>query len=313
MKTFLNVLGCIAATLFSIVLIMLVSVFSLYCGLTSFAKPEIIADTVSSAVQNIDLEAILPPAEDLQEIIPIEGVSTEAIEKLIASDTVSKAFGLYAQDVLDVVLKGETAGERQFTTEALKSLANEEIDAIVESVKPYMPEDVPEETIAKELKTLVDTHADVIVESLPLPTLPEESENDPFTVIRQILNPMITTIAILSIILLAILIYACRFPRFGGMLWLGVDAAVAALLTTALSITMGNSTILTLVAESDPSIATFVEPVISVFSRNLTVTAIICGVLAVALIVGYILLYRKFAKPIAVSEEPLLPEPSPAE
>lgn len=312
MKKALNVLGCIAAVIFSIALVVTVVLFSLYNGVASFTQPETIANTVTEMVKTIDFEEFLPSAEDVQDILPIDGVTVDTIEELITTDAASQAIGLYAEDVLAAVLTGET-DERQFTPEALKSLANEQIDEIVDAVKPYLPEEVEEDVIVSEIQTLVDTHAETIVEALPVPTIPEDTPDNPAIVIRQILDPAVMTTLIILIVALVILVYACRFPRFGGMLWLGIDAAVVSLLTAALAILIGGTVITDFITDLLPSMAALIDPVVSVFVRDLTVTAIVCAVLGVAFIVAYILLRRKFVTGVATPADAPLAEVAAAE
>lgn len=309
-----NVLGCIAATLVSIVLVALILVVPVYGSVAGFTKPEVITETVVETVQNLDLEEMMPSAEDVQEILPVDGITVDTIKDLMETEAVADAISLYAEDVLASLLDGSE--ERAFTAEALKAIADEQIDNLVAAVKPYLPEEsaVNDEQIAAEIKSAVDTHAEILVEALPVPAPTETDDGGILDLIRDVVSPTFLIGLIAAIAVCALIIYACRFKRFGGLLWLGVDALIAAVPVTLLAILFGGSFIVDVAATVAPSVGTLLRPATAIISRNFTVTAVICAMAGVILIVTYILLRRyTLRKTAASSEAAPLPEVAPAD
>lgn len=293
MKTFWNVMGCIGASLFSVILVVILIVFPLYSSAASFAQPKKIAQVV----QSVDYTEFLPDEEEWKELIPnVEGISTESITNFLEHDVVGDVIELYAEDFLNATLNGEIT-ERALNAEALKELVNENMDQLVEFVEPYIAEDseVTVEQIKEHIREAVDTHADTIVEALPLPEPVPEGEEDPFALIRQFLDPMITVVLCVTLVLSAAIVYACRFKRFQGLLWLGIDSLVATLLVGTMAGILGSSLLTALIDDAASTISTIITPIIEVFTHDLTITAVITGVVGVALIVTYILLRRRMS------------------
>ena len=217
MKTFLNVLVCIVAALFSSVLVFTIAVLPLYFSIVSFTNPK----TVVNVVQNIDYTDFLLSAEEWQEVISVDGLDAEKIDAFLKSDVVAEALELYAQDFLNATLNDDT-DERVLTGDALRDLADRNMDELMEFVKSYIPgdTDIDAEEVEQHIRTAVDTYADTIVEALPLPEPVPEGEEDPFALLRQVLSPAVTVTLCMVLVFSAAIVYACRYKRFQGLLWL---------------------------------------------------------------------------------------------
>ena len=369
MKKFLNVMGCIGAALFSIVLVLTVLVFSLRNAAGSLTKPS----TITQVVQNIDINQLIPDAEDVLGALTQNGngqsggnggVSDEEMEEVLApinalleSKTVEQILDLYVQDVLASVTQNNP--EKAFTPEAIKAIVNDNTDELVDIVKPFIPENevATDEEIEHLINEFVGEFAEQIAEFLPELTQMEDSvtlgellgglegnsssmnddlgnvgfveeqvfgssrttttgdsDNQQQTdaptdapaqeptgtkswaemdvlsaALRFLLDPAVTIAFVVAIVLLAGIIYGCRFPRFGGLLWLGVDALVIAGITGALAILLASPLVGELIPEES---AAFITPVIGIVSGDLTATALICLAVGVVFIVGVVLLRR---------------------
>ncbi len=288
MKTFWNVLGCICAALFSILLVLIVAAFPLRGTVVSLTKPA----TISRVVQNVDFSDYMPSVEELQDILPIEGFSAQSIEELLNTDAAADAIGLYAADVFGAVLDRDT--QRQFTADALRSIIDEKMDELVETLKPYVPADAPlsDEEIASRVRDSVDEHAETLVEALPLPEPVPAEDSEPLAWLSRLLDPAVTISMIAVLLVCAAVIYACRFKRFGGLLWLGIDALVCALPLTFFALVLNSS----LITNLYPPAASLLTPIVDVFVRDLVVTVVICVIMGAALITAYTLLRRRTAK-----------------
>ena len=394
MKKFLNVLGCIGASLFSIVLVLTVVVFGIRNAAASFAKPT----TIAQLVQKIDIQDLIPDAEEIKTLLPedLVGESDDTADKaldavlnlttdILKSDAVAGLFDLYIEDVVASVT--QTNPQKALTADAVKALARENIDELTTIVQTYIPEsteidsaDLQEQIlalideIAPEIVTMipaltenadsmtigelfgdlgisqdqvvggdisledaassfVDENGNVVVEGIRYdsarsasngssedPDVQEEPSSSKAwadmdvmsAAIRFLLDPAVTVAFIVALLILAAMIYGCRFPRFGGFLWLGIDALVAAVLIAGVAVLVNGPLLDEIVPEE---IAPIITAVAGVLSANLTVTAVIGAVIGVVFIVGFVLL-RRFvcnrapvtADAVVAEEEPSLPE-----
>lgn len=291
MKTFWNVMGCIGASIFSFLLVIVAVIFPLYLSATSFAQPKQIVDVV----QNIDYTELLPDEEEWKDLIPeVEGISTESITGFLEHNVVEDVLELYAEDFLNATINGELT-DRALNADALKALVNENMDELVAFVEPLIPDESEATTteIAALIQEAVNTHADTIVEALPVPEPVAEGEEDPFALIRTLLDPTITISFCVALVVLVALVYGCRFKRFNGLLWLGIDSLIVALFLGGLAAVIGSPLIVSLLDTAEMSIASVLNAIIGVFTTDLTIAAVICGVLGIGLIVGYALLRRR--------------------
>lgn len=314
MKVFLNILGCLAAILCSVVLVAAALLLPAYTCVTSLVRPDVIADVVTTTVKSIDLSELLPSAEDVKDILPLDGVTVETIEELMETEAVSDAIELYAGDLLAAL--GQEGGERQFTAEALKGLIDEHVDDLVDVIKPYLPdaEGVSDEEIAAEIQAAVDTHADTLVEELPIPDLSDipGEIGDALTTLQEFSNAKYTLLFIAVIVFCALIIFFCRLRRFGGVLWLGVLALLIALPCGVIAFVAQGP--LTLLLESiAPAVSGLIAPIVTLLSANFTTTAVVCAVIGVVLIVTYIFLRHFVCAKTPTPPQPIAPpEAAPA-
>lgn len=352
MKTFLNVLGCIFASLLSIVLVLVLLVFPVYRSAASFVS----ANTITDVIQNIDFTQFLPSSDDVKEMIgddwesiPVVGevLKNDALDQvvndIVKSDAVGQLVTLYADDVVNQLK--QTGEKPKLTVEALKKIVTEEGDSLATIIKPYMPADatLTHEELVTEIQNYVFENAQAILDYFPNaseflgddgsvdmdsitdelekgdvdvedvlddleagagsrmatreapdPT-PSDEQTDPLDLIRQLVSPSVSITFIIIIVILVLLIALCRFNRFGGMLWLGIDTLIAALPVALLAAGANGITAALLLDNSLAAVAPLITSVATVLSQKLAVAAIIYVVIGIALIVGYCLL-RKFTK-----------------
>ena len=160
------------------------------------------------------------------------GYIESIINKLIASPAVKEVLNLYTVDVVSAALgKGE---EPHFTVDSVRRILTENEDELCDLIVSCLPADV--EITKEQLHTVVqefcDNGVEALVESLPSgEDLIKDADGDIADVqmaLRIIANPVWLWLLIGITVLFAGIIYALRFPRFKGFLWLGIDAAIAA-------------------------------------------------------------------------------------
>ena len=345
MKTFWNVMGCIFASLFSIVLVLVLLVFPIYQSVASLAS----AKTLTNIVQNIDYTAFLPSGEDLKTLmgdewanIPIVGDLVDAdeldnvVDGLIKSKAMGRVLELYTGDVINAVM--QTGEEQQLTADALQDIIIDETDSLVDIILPYIPEEsaMSKAELVEELQNTAAQSADEIFAFLPsvedligLKTednpddvigeledgvyayRPEDAHasptlnaNDPFAILRQLLSPAVATAFIIAIVVLVALIALCRFNRFGGLLWLGIDTLVASFPILLLALGAKGLAAAALTGEGMSSIAPIITSATAVFSRKLMIAAVLYIVIGIVAIVCYALLYKRAKNKQATPETP---------
>ena len=359
MKKFWNVLGCIAATLFSIVLVLIVQVFALRNAASAFTKPS----TITQVIQDIDIQELIPDAEEIKNLLPLPesekgdaneelDAALDSVTAILKSQAVEDLLDLYVQDVLAAVTQNNP--EKLLDAEAVKTIARDNLDELIAIIKPYIPEEErpTDEELEVQVLAFVDEFSKEIIEFLPTLTengdaltldellsgfsaagdLSEFGDSSVISIeaprfetqrtattpsdepadstdstssnpkswgeldvlsaaIRFLLDPMVTVAFIVVLVVLAAIIYGCRFPRFGGFLWLGIDGLIAAAITALLAVLLNGSFLYSLIPEEA---AVIITAVTGVLSRDLTVTAIVAAVIGVVFIVGFALL-RRFA------------------
>ncbi len=359
MKAFLNVMGCIFASLLSILLVVMLLVFPVFRAVTSVAT----ASTLTDIVQNIDYTALLPSSDEVKEMIgedweevPVVGdilkddALDQVVDGIMKSDAVGEIIELYADDVVNTVM--QNGKEKQLTPEALIAIAAKESRSLIQIIRPYIPEaqNLSDEELSREIQTYVSENSEQILSFLPdiaeltgtdgtvediigglesgeidpedivdefedgtytyrpedahAPASAENWDDDPFALIRQLLAPSVSVTFIVVIVVLALLIALCRFNRFGGLLWLGIDTLIAAVPVALLAIAIKGTAIAALLGEEQAAVSALVSSLTVVFSRKLTVAAVIYVVIGAAAITGYVLL-RKFVKNKTASAESL--------
>ncbi len=233
----------------------------------------------------------------------------EIMDALMKSDAAKDLLNEYVSGI-GSVFTGEEAPEG-LTAEKLKNIVNENMDEIVGIAKEYSDEDVSEEEIRTMIEQAVDESADEIVASLPtVDEVKKEFEDDILKLLGKIFVPRTTYALIAFSVVFALLIYACRYKRFGGFMWVGVDCIIAgcfvALIKGAFSV--AEAIVADMLGAESIDIVT---KILSMMSKTFTVGLVVLWVAAIVLITLCIIL-RKVAKEKTVSEGDLpVAEPDP--
>lgn len=284
-KIILNIFGIILASVLSIALFAMLIASPIVSAATNMITP----NTIEQVVSDIDVEALL------DNVMPEEnesGIPKEVISQVLESDVGKEFIELYSEE-FSAAFKGEAT--EGISADDLKQLFNENIDEIVDIMHPYVSEE--EQITKEELKTTLsqelDTFAEEIVAELPDASqiINTEENNEMMQALTFVLSGTILKICIAAVIILSGLIYALRFPRFKGFMWLGsvyfLATCVVLIIGFAGTSVAGLSNLL---LENIPAeIIGIVTPLISVIFAKITNGGLVLLALTALFITAFIL------------------------
>ena len=344
----LNVFAIILAWILSIALVVMLIAAPLALSALSMLSPENIVELVGDAlvednksaeaqlqgqivVRNLSAEVEVAPQEipttgnvaggmdlsGLQEILGEEVM----FNKLLESKAMSELLNAYVKDVTNAIA-GKNA-DKEFTSELLVEVVQENIDEIVEIVATGTSlTNEEKEQLKEQIRTGVVEKADEIVESMPSSEEIKESvlEGDEgLAIVFKILamRNQIKGVIVGVIVVITALIFALRFPGFRGLRWLSIDLLIASLFNGIICKALGASSVVTLgLLDGIDALGSNAEGVagmlVTQLANGLVVRTIIMFVAAVVLMVGYILLKKCMRKKKTVkAEEPAVEEVVP--
>lgn len=282
-KIILNIFGIILASILSIVLFAMLIATPIVSATTNLTKPE----TIQQIVSDIDVAEIISNSTEGEEL----PIPAEAIDQVLESNAAKEIIELYSEEISAAFAGEATQG---ITPEKIKSVLNENVDELIDIVYPYVPQ---EEQISKEeIKTgilqMVDENAEEISQMLPdvKEILNEQAQSEPelAQAISFVGSGTLAKACIIATAILSVLIYALRFPRFKGFMWLGSVYFIA----TAIMLIVGfaGTSASALLLETVPSEASgIVAPLTDAIFGNITNAALVMLALTVAFIAAFIL------------------------
>lgn len=289
-STAVNVITAIIAAFLSVTLVVMCIIIPVYMSLTALVKPK----QLVAMVQNIDYAQMVTENEGVQDAIEEFGIPADVVNELISSKAMGEVIGLYASDVSAMLEGKEVKGS--LTVDALKSIVNDNIDEIIDIVKTAVGEDVDSnidvEEIKKGITDAVNDYAEDIVSALPDVNELKVSfvESEGAAVITAILSSTVKIILIAFAVVLAGLIYLCRFRNFNALLWLGIDFGAAGIFLAAIAVFMGSGIVNALITDLASINESVVNSVLSVYNGGIITALVIMLVLCALLITGYVLL-----------------------
>lgn len=345
----LNVFGIIFAWILSIALVVMLVAAPLALSTLSLLDTENIVEMVSGAIldnksaaaqEKIVLQNLSAETEAVTEATPenaagdiLQGllgddVSEEMLHKMLTSDAMTELLGAYTEDLVNTIA-GKNK-DKEFTSELLVEVVQENLDEIVEIVEasgtPLTDEE--KQQLKTQIGTAVEEKAEEIVDAMPAPEELKESLVDgnkemelvfaTFAEKDQIKGTIVGIIVVLSA-----LIFALRYPGLRGMRWLSTNLFTAGGFNVLICVVLGiaSSAVKGVTAGMNAIEGTAVDGIIGMLLSQLTkgviIRTVIIFVAAIALLVGYILLKpfvkrKKAAKAETPAAEEVIPETVPA-
>lgn len=287
-----NILTAILAVLLSVVLVVALMATSLYNVALTAITPASISDmvqtTVDDYVESPDFEQMILDNEAVQGNVAELGIPAETVGKLMQSEAAHKVIDLLSADFAGALNGSE---EVHLTPEALLTIVKEHADELADIAVEMADEPLDKAEIKQQIIDIVEQDSEQLTAMIPdVQSLRTEIRNNAdIEPILAMLNPTYLWAAYGVCLLLALLIYACRYYRYGGLMWLGVDVLLVGV--SLLVASYGLSAILpTLLSPETSGASGIATSLIHHMSGLVLVQGLILAGVAVLFIVGYILL-----------------------
>lgn len=223
-----NIITAILAVLLSILLVLSLFATGLVAAVSSTTSPATIRNLITNAVQEIDFEQIIIDSAQDNNISEEQLAQARTITALLDSPVAKEFFSLYAQDVAATLSGTYDPANAAVSVASITALANDHIDDLVDIVGA-VDTAVDKEQIRQEVLKFVEENAAELLESVKIENIVDVEGLSEITQVLALLKTA-TWIMLGVCLVLGGLIYACRYYRFGGFIWLGVDSGIAALM-----------------------------------------------------------------------------------
>lgn len=306
MKTFLNILGGIIATVLSLVLICILLILPTFQGAVGLLQPK----ALESVIEEIDLDELLVAVPDLTQALQESGISEEAARALLKCDALEELLQSVAGDALKA-MRGEFT-QTGLTQISLQDLVTEHREELVEVVLLMAPAEfsLNKEGAALLLDQLVTEQGGLLISTIndAMLALQQEMRAQNITTALVLMTGGAVPVALVGVcLLLAGLIYLCRWRHAQGLVWLGVDAILAALPSLAIAVALMGRQLAAFLAPNRSAVAV-IEPLLHHTGTTILVGAIVLIALGALSITGFVLLRNRRLKKEAAAVQTALPE-----
>jgi len=301
MKKVLNVFGIIFAAILSMILVPLLILAPVWQGMSGLLDPAFIENVSTEIVEEIDLSEISLNDPELIQSMTEAGITPEAAEALLESNTAREVVELLGQDLIQVL-------QGPFTTSALTEaeiarLVEENRQELIVLLRLLTQEDavsITDAQLSDALDVLASQQAAPLSGEITQAMLEMQSAlYEEFAAVMQLLRGPIILISLLgAAFVLALLIFLFRWPRQEGLMWLGIDAALAALPVLGIAVSLKGAQISQLLAQS-AGVPNVFGPVLRHAGNTMLLGGLLLLAAAVLFIAGFILLRARRLKKAA--------------
>ena len=231
-KKALNTIAIIGAVVLSIALVLVSVLTPLVFSLTRLTSTE----TVVKIVQEIDYEKILHENKQLENVVNAVGVDTSSVNDIMQSHAAGEVLSAYAETANAVLLGLD--GEHTFNAETIKTIVNNNMDELANMTITQNGKKLPKEQVKAVINDTVNRNAEAIVAIFPDTSAlaPTVETVKTVSAIKNTFSPLTIVVLLVSALLLAAAIFVLRRKKLKGLLLLGIDFFIAALLLGFLSI-----------------------------------------------------------------------------
>ncbi|MBQ8813189.1 MAG: hypothetical protein IJZ85_01645 [Lachnospiraceae bacterium] len=263
LKVIANIFGVLIALVLSLILTVFLIASPVISAATSFMQ----SDTLRKVVKNIDYTEMVMANEELAASLSESGIDGAMLESLLDTEMVEEILTVYVDSVF-AVLEGE-ADRITLTEETINKIIQEHIDELLPIVKAYIGDQYPitDEMLKPMVSEMMEDYAGDIVLMLPdADDLGLDAEMIELISLTRNGTVLIGVVAVAAV--LSLLILLCRFVRFKGFMWLGVEYLLSAAVTLLAAFGMGSATKAMLVSAA-PGSEVIAEPILAVVSAEL--------------------------------------------
>lgn len=283
-----DILSAVFSVFLSTALIVLTLVLSLYLALSSFTQ----GNAFGAVAENIGSEAIKSEMPAIAKSIEKYGFKGEKFDEFLGSDAIKEIGKLYGKD-LSAALQGDTKSEAQFTASNIKGAMIINLDELVNiAVDKDTTDEKALELERKIVKTIKSSKCNVIKTLSTKKELAKEISNSGFEGVLQVISdPSIKTALWIIVIALCVGVFALRYYKLGGLVWLGTDFIFVAVILLVLII-LSISGVFSMLLGQD----TVTKSVIWVFTVRLIIALVVTVLMAVGFYTSYGILKKKYLK-----------------
>lgn len=286
-NTAVNVITAILAVLLSVLLVILLMGTGLVGAANRMLSAKGMEALMTKTIESVDFEQIIIDSAADENFTEEDLAQVQMITRLLDSPAAKEVLSLFSQDMAASLKGTYNPSAPALTGEALVDIANRNADGLVELLSELSPE-ADTATIRQEMLTYVEENAYQLAASLA-PTALVDTES--LASVNEMMNllPKVLIALIIVCVVLAGLIYACRYYRFGGFLWIGVDTAIVTLMMGGIYFLIGSPILQTMLG-SEGEMAAILPGVLGAVSAVFGGAALILLGIAVLFIGLYILL-----------------------
>ena len=293
MKKVLNFFGIVLAVLFSLALIPTLILNPVWRGVSDLMEPEFLQGVVGEMMEEIDLSELALQDPDLMQTITDSGLTAEAAEAVLSSQFMKDLLELAGKD-LTLVLEGNFTAA-SLTEAELLGIVTDNLDELVSIARLTAPEEFSSLTddqlaqfLLQAIQEQLPTLQSEIVQAFS--GLQEDLHNDEVAAAFELISgPLVPTVLLVAALVLALLIFLCRWPHQEGLLWLGIDSAIAALPVLAMAISLKGSQLAQMLAQT-AGLPNVFGPALRRMGNTTLIGGSILLVIAVLFIAGFIIL-----------------------
>ena len=232
MKKVFNVFGILFALIFSLVLVPVLMVNPIWRGVSGLLQPDVIEEVATQVLDEIDLGEIALSDPELVQPLTELGISIEAAQAVLASRTAHEVLDLLVDDFIQILQGSFTASS--LTPAKLQRIAaenREELIGLMRLVAPAEMAALPDEQVGQAVDLFLQEQLIPMLAELDpaLLDLQAQLHQELALAMELLTGPIVTTALTVMALVLAVLIFLCRWPQQKGLLWLGIDAGLAAL------------------------------------------------------------------------------------
>lgn len=301
MKKVFNVVGIILAIVFSLLLIPTLMTTPIWKGVSGLLQPEVIEELTTQIVQELDFSEISLDEPELVAALEEAGITPEAAQAILSSQTAKELLSLLGTDLAQV-LQGSFTTTSLTEAEVLR-IADANSAELIQIVRLMVPDEtaaltdeqltlIVYSTLQQEVPALLSGIDQAFTE------LQTELHSELSVALELLTGPIVTTALLIAALVLAVLIFLCRWPRQEGLLWLGIDAALAALPVLGTAISLKGAQISQALSQTTGLPDVF-GPVLHRFGNTALIGGAILAAAAVLLIAFFILLRDRRLKKAA--------------
>ena len=315
MKKVFNVFGIFLAVLFSFLLVPLLILNPIWSGLSNLLQPEVIEEVATQLVEEIDLTEMALNNPELMQSLTEAGLSPEAAQALLSSRAAQEALSIITGD-FSLVIQGNFTTS-SLTEDTMLRIINENQAELVQLVRILLPDEtasLTDEQLALALEPIAREEIVPLLGELNQMMLDLQTEihGELANAMALITGPLVKNALLAGIAVLAILIFLCRWRHQEGLLWLGIDAALASLPVLGIALSLKGPQLAQLLSQGTGAPNVF-GPVLHQAGNAILIGGAILGAAAVVLIAGFILLRDRRLKKQAAQSECVPTNPIPAE